>query len=309
MGARFSRRSLAICAVVLGLAALRVAGARPDRAGEGQGRRRQEQADRGGDHHDRARPTGMTGSSRSKTNKNGEFVQIGLQPGKYKITADEGRAEPDVHDQRVRLDMTEVNFTLKPGMARATVRRRTAKKAEAKVAAIKAAFDEGVTLSNDGKIRRGDREVQRGPRRRCRSASSATTTSARSTRGRRTTTRPKRPSRRRSRSSRTPPRRTTGWPPSTTRRRSSIRRPRPARRRRSSAARARRSRRWRRQRGSGVQPGRHPLERRQDSRGQEAVRAGGEARSEARRRALLARHGHGQRRQAAGGGEATSRNT
>jgi cytochrome c-type biogenesis protein CcmH/NrfG len=85
-----------------------------------------------------------------KTNKKGEFFQIGVPSGRYQV-----KAEKDGMSQtfplQVRLDMNEVNFTLKPGSAGGEVSPEDRKKMEAKVAAVKAAFEEGVTFSNAGK--------------------------------------------------------------------------------------------------------------------------------------------------------------
>src|SRR5687767_712007 len=92
---------------------------------------------------------GMTRKYDVKTNRRGEFVQIGLQPGQYKVTAaKDGMSQSFPH--RVTLDMTEVNFTLKPGSS-AEVSDADRKKIEAKNAAIRAAFDEGVKLGNESK--------------------------------------------------------------------------------------------------------------------------------------------------------------
>lgn len=92
---------------------------------------------------------GMTRKYEVKTNRRGEFIQIGLQPGPYKVTAaKDGMSQSFPH--RVTLDMTEVNFTLKPGST-AEVSDADRKKIEAKNAAIRAAFDEGVKLGNEAK--------------------------------------------------------------------------------------------------------------------------------------------------------------
>jgi tetratricopeptide (TPR) repeat protein len=85
-----------------------------------------------------------------KTNKNGEYIQIGLQPGMYKITVTKEKLTASM-TQKIGLDMSEVNFTLKPGSDAANMSDEDRKKAAAKNAAVKAAFDEGVTLSNAGK--------------------------------------------------------------------------------------------------------------------------------------------------------------
>ncbi|HSC27140.1 MAG TPA: tetratricopeptide repeat protein [Vicinamibacterales bacterium] len=93
----------------------------------------------------------IDGASRkleTKTNKRGEFVQVGLQPGVYRITAAKGEFS-QAFEQRIRFDLAEVNFVLKPGSA--TVTDADRKKAEAKAAALKGAFEEGVALSNEGK--------------------------------------------------------------------------------------------------------------------------------------------------------------
>lgn len=89
---------------------------------------------------------GMTRKYETKTNRRGEYVQVGLQPGMYRITATKGEMS-QTFDQRIRLDPAEVNFTLKPG----TVSAADAKAAAAKVEAMKTTFAEGVTLSNEGK--------------------------------------------------------------------------------------------------------------------------------------------------------------
>lgn len=148
MGAGFCRRSLAISALVLGL----VAFALPAAAQTGQVKGKV--VDEKNQPIDGATITiemteGMTRKYETKTNKRGEYVQIGLQPGNYKITATKGDLSQS-QNQRVRLDMMEVNFALKPGM-KAEASAEDVKKAEAKVAAIKGAFEQGVTFSNEGK--------------------------------------------------------------------------------------------------------------------------------------------------------------
>jgi tetratricopeptide (TPR) repeat protein len=87
----------------------------------------------------------MDGINRSydvKTNKKGEFIQIGLGPGTYKITArfeGLGQAEQSV---RVRLgDPTKADFILGGGGGPGT------KEDAAKALALKKVFEEGVALS------------------------------------------------------------------------------------------------------------------------------------------------------------------
>jgi tetratricopeptide (TPR) repeat protein len=83
-----------------------------------------------------------------KTNKKGEFIQIGLQSGNYKVTASFEKLAPQSFPVRVRLgDPTKVNFRLGTAAEGAGV----ASKADlAKAAVLKAKFDEGVTASKAG---------------------------------------------------------------------------------------------------------------------------------------------------------------
>lgn len=82
-----------------------------------------------------------------KTNRRGEFVQIGLQPGPYRLTAEKGGLS-DMRELRISLAMAEVNFTLEPGGDLSADER---KKAEARIAAVKDNFAAGVAFSNEGK--------------------------------------------------------------------------------------------------------------------------------------------------------------
>jgi tetratricopeptide (TPR) repeat protein len=92
---------------------------------------------------------GMTRKFEVKTNRNGEFIQIGLPPGNYKVTASKDGMSQSF-TQRVGLDLVEINFTLKPG-ATGEMSEEEAKAAEAKRTALKTAFEAGVALSNEGK--------------------------------------------------------------------------------------------------------------------------------------------------------------
>lgn len=89
----------------------------------------------------------------TKTNKKGEYIQIGLQPGKYVITAEKDSLK-DEKTIDIHLDMAELNFTLAPGQAGgggAPMSKEEAAKQQAKVAAIRKSFDEAVALSNENK--------------------------------------------------------------------------------------------------------------------------------------------------------------
>jgi tetratricopeptide (TPR) repeat protein len=89
---------------------------------------------------------GMNRKYETKTNRRGEYVQVGLQPGMYRLTARKDDLSQSF-EQRIRLGSSEVNFTLAPG----TVSDEDRKKAEARLEAMKAAFADGVKLSNEGK--------------------------------------------------------------------------------------------------------------------------------------------------------------
>jgi tetratricopeptide (TPR) repeat protein len=149
-GARTWCRSLVICAFVLGLVAI----AAPGYAQTGQIKGKI--VDASGKPIEGASVVieGSDSGGRKftvKTNKTGDYIQIGLQPGQYKITATKD-AMSSTMEQRISLDMAEVNFTLRPGAAAGgNMSDADRKKAEAKNAAIKTAFDEGVALSNAGK--------------------------------------------------------------------------------------------------------------------------------------------------------------
>jgi tetratricopeptide (TPR) repeat protein len=80
-----------------------------------------------------------------KTNKKGEFIQIGLAPGNYKATATFQGLGEQSFPVRVRLgDPTKLEFVL--GAATGAT-----KEDAAKALALKKAFEEGVALSKDGK--------------------------------------------------------------------------------------------------------------------------------------------------------------
>jgi tetratricopeptide (TPR) repeat protein len=85
---------------------------------------------------------GISRSYEVKTNKKGEFIQIGLPPGRYRVSAEKEKLGAQSYEARVRLgDTAEVNFALAPGLAGPTA--EDAKKAEA----VKKLFEEGVAAS------------------------------------------------------------------------------------------------------------------------------------------------------------------
>ena len=86
----------------------------------------------------------------TKTNKKGEYMQVGLQPGRYKITVTKGDLTATKETQ-IHLDMGTLDFTLAPGQGGGQISKEEAAKQKAKVDAMNAAFKEGVDLVNQGK--------------------------------------------------------------------------------------------------------------------------------------------------------------
>jgi tetratricopeptide (TPR) repeat protein len=85
-----------------------------------------------------------------KTKKGGDYIQIGIPPGQYLVTAEKDGLKQSI-PTRVSLDMTEVNFELRPGGNAGPVSKEEAAKAAARSEALKAAYAEGANLSNTGK--------------------------------------------------------------------------------------------------------------------------------------------------------------
>lgn len=82
----------------------------------------------------------------TKSNKKGEFFQIGLTPGNYKVSAEKDKLFQSF-DIRVRLgDPIAVNFVLVPGAGPANT-----EEANKRAAALRTAFDEAVALNAAGK--------------------------------------------------------------------------------------------------------------------------------------------------------------
>jgi tetratricopeptide (TPR) repeat protein len=89
---------------------------------------------------------GVNRKFEGKTDKKGEFLQIGLQPGEYKITAEKDKLAAS-QTVRVRLGVTSES-ALVLGTAAAAGGAEAAKKN----AELKKTFDEGVAASRDGKF-------------------------------------------------------------------------------------------------------------------------------------------------------------
>jgi len=85
-----------------------------------------------------------------KTNKKGEFMQIGVPPGDYDVKVEKDGLTTSKR-QHIGLDMAELTLTLKKGGDMADVSKEDRAKAEAKVAGIKTAYAEAAALANAGK--------------------------------------------------------------------------------------------------------------------------------------------------------------
>ncbi|PYR61507.1 MAG: hypothetical protein DMF85_02045 [Acidobacteria bacterium] len=142
------RRSLVICAVAIGLAFVAV----PASAQTGQVKGKvvdKENKPVEGAAISIENQDGAGQKLTTKTNKKGEYIQIGLTPGKYRITATKGDLSQTQNIQ-IHLDMAELNFTLAPGGG-GQMSKEDQQKATARLAAVRAKFDEAVALSNSGK--------------------------------------------------------------------------------------------------------------------------------------------------------------
>jgi tetratricopeptide (TPR) repeat protein len=86
----------------------------------------------------------------TKTNKKGEYLQVGLSPGHYKITVTKGdlaiTKETDVH-----LDMLNFDIKMVSSGGAGAVSKEEAAKIKARAEAMTKAFADGVQLSNEGK--------------------------------------------------------------------------------------------------------------------------------------------------------------
>lgn len=144
-GKRIIGRSLTICAIVLGLAAAP--------ASAQTGGMKGKVVDAQNKPVDGATVTLVQTDTNAKftlKSKKGEFMQIGLPPGSYTVTAEKDGLK-QVNNVRVGLDMTETTVTLSPGGSGGSVSKEEAEKAAAKMEGLKAAFAEGAALSNAGK--------------------------------------------------------------------------------------------------------------------------------------------------------------
>lgn len=88
---------------------------------------------------------GVNRKQETTTDKKGEFIQVDLLPGNYKVTADKEKAGSQSFDVRVRNAQTaDVNFQLTPGQTAASKEDLT------RTVDLKKIFDEGVQASQAG---------------------------------------------------------------------------------------------------------------------------------------------------------------
>ena len=91
---------------------------------------------------------GITRKFETKTNKKGEYMQVGMQPGPYRVTASKEGFQPAVSDVRIALgDPTAI-----PDFKLATMAQVAAAQPGGGEAALRAAFQNAVELQTAGKL-------------------------------------------------------------------------------------------------------------------------------------------------------------
>jgi tetratricopeptide (TPR) repeat protein len=143
------RRPLVVCALIAGLACVAV----PAVAQTGQVKGKV--LDAKNQPVEKAKVTieavdGMGRKFNVTTNKKGEYIQIGLPPGQYKVTAQLGELSAS-EERKIGLDTVEIDLTIRPGGAGGGSA-EDRKAAEARIAAVKGNFELAVKLSNEGKF-------------------------------------------------------------------------------------------------------------------------------------------------------------
>ena len=89
----------------------------------------------------------------SKTDRRGEYVQVGLTPGDYTVTVTHGDLKQE-QTTRLGAEMKELHFDLKAGAAAAATGKPSAadlKKHEERLEKIKTTFAEGAAATNEGR--------------------------------------------------------------------------------------------------------------------------------------------------------------
>ena len=90
----------------------------------------------------------------TSTDRRGEYVQVGLTPGDYKITVTAGELTQS-QTTRLGAEVKELHFDLKPGAAAAGTGKPSAedaKKHAERIEKIKTLFAEGATATNEGRL-------------------------------------------------------------------------------------------------------------------------------------------------------------
>jgi tetratricopeptide (TPR) repeat protein len=144
-GTRISR-SVTICAVVIALAAF----AAPAFAQTGQIKGKVVDAQNKpveGAKITMVQEGGQNRKYETRSDRNGEFIQIGMMPGAYVVQADKEKLSQSFSVKVGGNDLKEVNFVLKPGGGG-----MTKEEADKKIAGIRAKFAEAAALGNDGKF-------------------------------------------------------------------------------------------------------------------------------------------------------------
>ena len=96
---------------------------------------------------------GTARKNTSKTDRRGEYVQVGLTPGDYRVTVTHGDLT-QTQDTRIGAEMKDLNFDLKPGAAAGGGGKPSAdeaKKHAERVERVKATFKEAADATNDGR--------------------------------------------------------------------------------------------------------------------------------------------------------------
>ena len=87
---------------------------------------------------------GVTRKNETKTNKKGEFIQIGLFPGQYRVTASKEKVGQQSFETRVRIgNASEINFQLSPESGLTDEDKK-------KNAAIQSSFQAGIDAARAG---------------------------------------------------------------------------------------------------------------------------------------------------------------
>lgn len=87
-------------------------------------------------------------SLETKSDKRGEYIQVGLSPGEYKLTVSKDALSVE-KEVRIGLDMAVHDFKLVPGSGAGS--KEEAAKAKARSDLMNKTFNEGVALSREGK--------------------------------------------------------------------------------------------------------------------------------------------------------------